>query len=303
MGMRKFYLYIGLFLLPILVFLGGAEYIVRSIPNEYRYKNEWMNQHADEVETLIFGSSHAWFGINPAYFDGVTFNLSFMSQSPKYDCFLLEKWGDNYKKLKTIIVPISYFTFFFDEPFGVPQVAAYYRIYMDCPYHSWLSVAGLELTQAKALHGKLITLRENQWKVLCDEYGWHAEPFVPKDDDWDDAVKVRNLVGIQTGSVDAVEQNYSYLKEMAAFCSQHHVRMILVSIPMSDAYNKALDRQQLAVTYQQIQRAREELKLDYYDYREDTRFSDDDFADLNHLNTVGSEKFTRIMIQDMQLNN
>lgn len=133
MGMRKFYLYIGLFLLPILVFLGGAEYIVRSITNEYRYKNEWMNQHADEVETLIFGSSHAWFGINPAYFDGVTFNLSFMSQSPKYDCFLLEKWGDNYKNLKTIIVPISYFTFFFDEPFGVPQAAAYYRIYMDCP--------------------------------------------------------------------------------------------------------------------------------------------------------------------------
>ena len=78
-------------MLPIFVFVGGAEYAVRQIPNEYKYKNDWMDQHAEEVETLIMGSSHAMFGINPAFIDGVAFNLGLPSQSLKYDLFLLHK--------------------------------------------------------------------------------------------------------------------------------------------------------------------------------------------------------------------
>lgn len=50
--MKQFYLSVVLFMFPIFVFMGGAEYAVRQIPNEYKYKNNWMDQHAEEVETL-----------------------------------------------------------------------------------------------------------------------------------------------------------------------------------------------------------------------------------------------------------
>jgi len=298
--MKRFYIAVHLFMLPIFVFMGGAEYTIRQIPNEYKYKNDWMNQHAEEVETLIFGSSHAWFGINPEYINGLAFNLAFMSQSLKYDSFLLHKWGDKYKKLKLVIVPISYSTFFFDNPFGVLQAPSYYRNYMDCPYYSGLSVYSFEVLFFKALHGKIITQRDNNWQLLCNEFGWHETPVEPKEKDWDDSVKVRNLVRIQTGSLGEVEKNYKYLKEMALFCKKHNIRLVLVSIPMSKAYNDALDDNLLAVAYSQVRRAQKDFNLDYFDYREDPRFNPDDFADANHLNKIGADKFTKILIADIQ---
>ena len=270
---------------------------MRQIPNEYKYKNDWMNLHTEEVETLILGSSHAWFGINPEYINGLAFNLAFMSQSLKYDSFLLHKWGDKYKKLKLVIIPISYSTFFFDNPFGVLQAPSYYRNYMDCPYYSGYS---FEVLFFKALHGKIITQRDNNWQLSCNELGWHETPVEPKEEDWNDFVKVRNLVRIQAGSLDEVEKNYLYLKEMALFCKEHSIRLVLVSIPMPKAYNDALDDDLLAVAYDQVRRVQKDSNLDYFDYREDPRFIPDDFADANHLNKIGAEKFTKILMNDLQ---
>ena len=65
--MRRFYIAVILFMFPIFVFVGGAEYAVRQIPNEYKYKNDWMDQHADEVESLILDSSHSLNGIISRY--------------------------------------------------------------------------------------------------------------------------------------------------------------------------------------------------------------------------------------------
>lgn len=53
--MKRFYWGIILFVLPIVVFFWGAELALRSQPNIYKYKKAWMDQHAEEVETLIIG--------------------------------------------------------------------------------------------------------------------------------------------------------------------------------------------------------------------------------------------------------
>lgn len=53
--MKRFYWSIILFVLPILGFFGGAELFSRRIPNIYKYKKAWMDEHAEEVETLIIG--------------------------------------------------------------------------------------------------------------------------------------------------------------------------------------------------------------------------------------------------------
>lgn len=280
--------------------MGGAEYCVRQIPNEYRYKNDWMEQHAEEVETLIFGSSHAWFGINPVYINGVAFNLALPSQSLKYDSFLLHKWENRYKNLKTIIIPISYFTFFFDNPFGLQQAPSYYKNYMGCPYYPGISIYSFEVLFFKALHGKLVTQHDNNWKVLCDEYGWHNSPVEPKAEDWEDLVKAKSLVKVQTGSKDYIELNYSYLKGMALFCKKNSIRMVLVTIPTSKVYNQLVDDERIKISYSQVKRLQKEMGTAFFDYREDKRFSSDDFADVNHLNASGAEKFTKILMNDIK---
>ena len=105
--MKRFYLAVLLFVTPIFVFMGGVEYAVRQIPNEYKYKNDWMDQHAEEVETLILGSSHAYDGINPDFLGKNAFNLAFPSQTLKYDHHLFFRWADRLRKLKKEKISLS----------------------------------------------------------------------------------------------------------------------------------------------------------------------------------------------------
>lgn len=282
--------------------MGGAEWFVRSLPNIYKYKNERMDSLAEKVEILSFGSSHGMNGINPAYLDGVAFNLGFPSQSPKYDYFLLRKWENRYKKLKTVIVPVDYFTFFFDEPFGGGHTPCYYKIYMDCPYHQGFSFYSLEMFAFRALHGKIVTLRENNWHPMSDEYGFLNlnDESSSKDSDWDSPFNSRKMVKLQTGSIEYYDQNYHYLKEMAEFCRQHTVRMVLVSLPMWHTFNEEMNKNYLKKMYEGIGKLKEEFGLTYLDYREDKRFEEEDFGDIQHLSLKGAEKFTRLLVADMQ---
>ncbi len=80
------------------------------MPNPYKY--EWMQENAEEVETLVLGSSHTFYGIRPEFFDSKTFNLANVSQGMKQDLFLIKYWANRYKNLKYVIFPISFFTWF-----------------------------------------------------------------------------------------------------------------------------------------------------------------------------------------------
>ena len=168
-------------------------------------------------------------------------------------------------------------------------------------FPGWLpkSIYSLELAFFKALHGKIITQRNNNWKVICDERGWHDVPGEVRADDWDDVVKAKGLVKVQTGSFDNVELNHSYLKEMAEFCQKRNIQLVLVTIPTSEVYNSLLDSMRVKTTYAQVSRIQKEFGSVYLDYREDNRFTSDDFADANHLNPLGAEKFTKLLMTDM----
>ena len=59
---------------------------------------------------------------------------------------------------------------------------------------------------------------------------------------------------------------------------------------------------QLSKTMSLVLSLTQQYNLDFFDYREDGRFVDDDFIDQSHLSDVGAEKFTKILMNDLQLN-
>ena len=111
--MKKFLIYISCVLIATVCFLGTGEFIARSVPNPYKYKEEWMQQHHNEVETLVLGGSHTFYGIKPDLFEGISFNLANVTQLLQYDLYLLNRY--ECPKLKTVIIPISYSTLFCGE--------------------------------------------------------------------------------------------------------------------------------------------------------------------------------------------
>lgn len=296
--MKRFYINILFFVLPVFALIGGGEMYVRSLPNIYKYKNNWMEQHAKEVETLVLGSSHALDGINPEYVEGCSFNLANQGQTLKYDHFLFFKWADRYKKLKVVILPISYFTFFFSDMEQICKV--YYTIYMDYPN----TPPDLEVLYYLPLKTKINHIMKGEG-IGCCKNGWARRLLSGKDYQlWNKDYVTKFLVHKQTAkSWEWMECNYNYVCEMASYCRDHGIRLVLVSPPHTKEYNRCLSKKQLAKTDSILMRLRRHYSIEYHDYRCDNRFIDDDFIDQSHLSEIGAEKFTNLLKSDLLLYN
>ena len=84
--MRKFLIQCFKFGMLVATTLAAGEYLVRTyVDNPYKFKHEWMSRNAGDVEILVLGSSHTYYGINPALFDSKAFNLANVSQIFHYD--------------------------------------------------------------------------------------------------------------------------------------------------------------------------------------------------------------------------
>ena len=77
--MKIFIKKIAIFLILITSIAVISEFLLRRIPNDYSYKRAYLDVQSEDVEILIFGSSHSFFGIDPSYFSDRCFNASHVS--------------------------------------------------------------------------------------------------------------------------------------------------------------------------------------------------------------------------------
>ena len=66
--MRTLYLKIALFLAPLFLVWLALEVFYRQVPNNYSYKDQQLQKVAADIQTLVMGDSHAFYGVNPEYF-------------------------------------------------------------------------------------------------------------------------------------------------------------------------------------------------------------------------------------------
>lgn len=303
--MKRFLKYCALFVLPIILAVIPVEYMIRQVPNPYKYKYEWMQKNAENVEILVFGSSHTFYGIRPEFFDGKAFSLANVSQGNKQDYFLLKYWTDRYKHLKTIIVPISFSTWFGRglEYGSESYRCRYYKIYMDCNLYSDWSLYNLELSDMRTSLGKLGKFFLKDDDPGYDEYGWGTTYKLSKKDTlkWDDGTEAEAAVKRHTAkNWDYIETNYERMKEMAEFCKSQNIRLVLITTPCWHSYYDNLNKEQFAKMCELTHKFQEECDVPYFDYLKDQRFVADDFYDSNHLSEVGAEKFTKILDEDIK---
>lgn len=302
--MKKFLRYCVYFVLPILTAAIPVEYLIRQVPNPYKYKYEWMQNNAEDVEVLVFGSSHTFYGIRPEFFKEKAFSLANVSQGNRQDFFLLKYWAGRYKNLKKVIVPISFSTWFGRglEYGSESYRCRYYKIYMDCDYYPDWSLYNLELSDMRTAMGKVEKIIHRDDDPGYDKFGWGNTYKLSNKNimKWNDGTEAEAAVKRHTAkSWDYIETNYERFKEMAEFCQSHNIQMILITTPCWHSYYDNLNKEQLNKTYELIHKFQKELNVPYLDYLKDSRFKADDFFDSNHLSDVGAIKFTKILDKDI----
>lgn len=302
--MKKFLLNCLPYVLFILIGAFFAECLLRQTPNPYRFKYEWMQSNSGSVETLVLGSSHTFYGIKPSCLDGVAFNLANVSQDYSFDRYLLEYWKDSYLRLKTVIVPVSYFSWVDDDIVSGNESyrQRYYRLYMDCDLYPGSFLSGLEVSNVASAKEKFKKVLMWDKDAGCDENGWGTmfAPAVSPAEELDDSLAVRTVVSHSTFSNRyMVDKNFQEMKAIAAFCKEHEIQLILVTTPCWHLYCDFLDKSQLENMYELADSIVNCYGALYLDYMNDPRFQPSDFHDNNHLSEKGAQKFTQLLNTDI----
>lgn len=301
--MKKFTTKIILLSIPILLLFIAIELALRCIPNDYKYKKEYLDNNSDDIETLILGNSHAYFGISPVYFTNNTFNAGYVSQSLDYDFEILSKYHNKLKKLETVILPISYPTLYSSlrlgaESWRVKNYVIYYEMNLSNQISDFSELLSLKLRDN--FYNLIEYYIKRNIPIYCDELGWGTS-YNSKD----------ALPLLETGKSAAIRQSIDIQKEVAQkeyknnikilnsiiqFCNEKNVRLILITLPAFKTYRENLNSEQLNATIRTVSElASSHNNCDYYNLIDDSNFIEKDFYDADHLSEIGAKKLSEFI--------
>lgn len=279
------------------------ELLLRNIPNDYKLKNEYLDSNSHEIETLILGNSHSYYGLNPEYFYDRTYNASYVSQSLKYDLEILKKHENNFRRLKTIVLPISYFSLYSSledeaESWRIKNYTIYYgmKSYKSIRAHSELFSHEFSVNVKRIISHYLF----DSSFVTSSYLGWGVNYSSGNATDLFESGN--NAAKRHTKNIDSEKykeiynDNTSILEAIIQWCKGNDVRIITLIPPTFETYRDKLDPGQLEKSISTIQ----DVCLNYdnckfFNLHSDLNFTAKDFYDADHLSEIGAEKLSRLI--------
>jgi len=283
---------------PALFFIAFCEIAHRIPENDYKYKYNWMRANASTVQVLIVGSSHTYDGIDPALFTISAFNASHLSQDIRYGRFIFNKFISQMDSLEYLIIPVSYFTPFYQMEKSVTSHRVKgYHIYYHCLYHPFNPKYHLEIYNGIDLESMTKMLMGIKKRQQCTERGFRILSGL-KENKLDIMLngysEARKHIGFSNWS--SFPKNKKWMVDIIKQCRQKGVQVILLSTPTHETYRNHLDSLQLQKTIQFCDDLQNNFQnVTYLNYFEDPRFLEQDYYNSDHLNRLGAVKLSTIL--------
>jgi hypothetical protein len=296
--MYNFIKRIILFLLPIIIVLCFAEYVLRIIPNNYTNKAINISLYGDSIETLYLGNSHILFGINPDLTKSWDFNLASTSQSIDLDLMLLEKFKNKLPNLKCVIVSLDYFTLRTTlsqgiENWRIKNYVIYYYLYNWFNPRYYFEVLNGLPTENLLRIARF--LKNNKSDVNSNHLGWGTNYNITREPNLTisgyEAAKRHTFA-----SSNIIQTNTQTLDSFVNYAQKFNLKILFISSPVSSYYTKHLDTIQLQEVInkgQSLQKLHHK-HIKYINLIKSPLFTDEDFYDGDHLNQKGTRKLTNI---------
>ena len=284
------------FILPIVFLAVTLEIALRQIPNDYSYKNSFLNENSHELEILVLGNSHSFRGITPSDLDLKAFNAAYVSQSLDYDIKILEKFIDELDNLKFVIINISQNTLYQQLDGGVENWRIKnYNIYYD------LNVDKNPINHSEILSGelrpKLYRLNNyyvaNDYKIDSDSLGYGPRSAKIKQNFEDTGKESASRHNIDVEN-SYLKENLRILDEIVQLCDSNNIKLILFTPPAVKEYTSNLDMSQMERTRELIRNyERNSSKIIYKDFLFDKDFNYEHYYNADHLNVLGAKLLTK----------
>jgi hypothetical protein len=296
--MKSFLNRVLVFILPVALLLIGLELSIRRIPNSHKLKTAYLNENAAQIETLILGSSHTFYGLNPRWFRSNTFNAAHISQSPAIDYAILEHYESQLTQLNHIIIRLSYDTLFEQlkdspEDWRLKDYRLYTELDLEYDLKHYSELMSAQLQQSLKTFKNYYLAQKPA--VNCDSLGFGRDIAhkMPSNLETQGPVTANKHTAI---SWQLLPFNIETFKTICSWAEKNKVQLYIISPPAYKTYVRNLDNRQytqMVEVGQALDKASEYCH--YVNLMEHSNFGKEDFFDPDHLNSRGARKFSILL--------
>ncbi len=285
--------------MPILLVFCIVEYFLRAIPNDYSYKNEYLEQNAEDIEVLILGNSHYYRGVLAEDLDINSFNAAYISQSLDLDFLIFNKYKDRLVNLRYLVVGVSFPSLFYSletstESWRLKNYNLYYDFHITHNPKNYYEILSNTFDVNKK---KIINYYYHNYTPLTQSR--LGSGIAKKQTDL-------NKTGIAAAKrhTDTTLPFYKeYIKELGKiidYSKENDIKIILVTTPTYHTYSDNLNMQQLSLMNHLLDSLSKNNQNVYrVGYLKDKNFTKEDFYDGDHLRLQGAKKFTKILYRKL----
>lgn len=310
--MKKFIGKLILFLLIVLTPLLTLNYLYKNT-TAYDAANEmyYLKHFPKAIELLNLGNSHEKAGIFwEGNYLGVAHNFATPSQPFYYDYYVLINASESIKKGAVVIIPISYFDWYYDYRNLFTEIPSYNaRYYSLLPANQLLNY-DFE-TDVKQNWLPILTAKQNikcifndiqvpaQYNVgnVCVKKSEINEIAKYKAGDWKENVMEYNE--------ETKRDNINYFRKIIDYCYKKEFVPVVVSLPVTNQLTQEMGKSFMQ-EFEQCNREAMEgyenlLFLDYSRYKPitaDLAY----FRDSDHMTMDGANEFTKKLLTDLEKN-
>ena len=334
--MKRFLVRLTVLLLIMAVIFTGYDAAYRRICQIDPAKNdEYKFQHVPEgIQVCNFGSSHGRddFDYSAWQDEYTTFNFALVMQTASYDFRILRQYIGHLAEGGVVFIPISYFTFGWDEEskedfrskneryysFLEPRYIKDYDVITAVGIRHFLPLLDDPVNVFRRIRNALnetetpepadLAEEANELPAAAEaaetaETAEETEPDGAEDTEFDfmrHAEGKRTLYRIvdKNGDLLVREEELDAVYGMIRLCKEHGLRPILITVPFRWEYNDQFEEEYCRQFYEVIERICQDEDVEYYDYSHDERFTDNAkyFRNSDHLSPKGAKAFTEIVM-------
>jgi hypothetical protein len=297
-----------LFSLPLLAAWTMLELRAKSIPNSYSFKRQKLEALANDVDTLVMGSSTAYYGIVPSRLSGHAFNLANNLQTLHYDCELLEQSLPKLPKLRRVLLVIEYSSlyvpyrhrlqphrqYFYQHEWDIPPASL--RDRLDVRMFSRIALSSSNFRAA--LDGLLGVARYPPvFSDPVDQRGWWCPTNEAMDSARLNVAWAKNTLRSQHQEMNPAcePRNLALLEHLLSLLQRRNIEVVLISMPHWRTYVDAMNRNYWERTTAVIKSLALARNARYLNFLNCPELGAQDFSDVMHLRTAGAIKFTELL--------